>query len=68
MKGGGGLFCSTFPAVPVFLPDHDQYVGLKHVVQNKNEHKKFAFCVCVDHITSQTNGLCTEGLPYSVFF
>ena len=52
----------------LFLPDHGQYVGLKHAVLDKNEHIEFVFCVCEDHITSQTYGLYTEGLPYFAFF
>ena len=28
----GRLFYSSFPSVPVFLPDHGQCVGLKHAV------------------------------------
>ena len=45
----GGLFCSTFPSVPVFfLPDEGQYVGLKYAVENKNKRIKLMCCVCVD--------------------
>jgi len=42
----GRLFCSAFPSVPVFfLHDHGQYVGLKNIVENRNEHKEF-MCLC----------------------
>jgi len=42
-EGRRGIFCSTFPSVPVF-PDDNQYVRPKHAVKNKNRKLEFVCC------------------------